>query len=106
MTLPIQGASIYDPASHKPRSPTVTEKEIATLLVQNALATQRADAEDYTEPNSDPSLKALGNAAIANHLEKLGGHGIVVDVQPTITEHGMGFVYRIDPTLVDELSSA
>jgi len=83
----------------------VTEKEIATLLLQNALATQRADAEDYTEANSDPSLKALGNATIANSLEKLGGHGIVADVQPTFGEHGMGFVYRVSPKLVDELSS-
>lgn len=84
---------------------SVTEKEITIRLIQNALATQRADAEDYTEANSDPSLKALGNAAIANHLERLGGRGIVIDVQPTITEHGMGFVYRIDPNLVNELSS-
>ncbi len=83
----------------------MTDKEIVILLIQNALAKQRADAEDYAEANSDPSLKALGNAAIANHLGKLGGHGIVVDVQPIITEHGMGFVYRIDPKLVDELSS-
>jgi hypothetical protein len=83
----------------------VTEKEIAMLLVQNALATQRADPEDYTEANGDPSLKALGNATIANCLEKLGGQGVVADVQPTMSEHGMGFVCRISPNLVDELSS-
>jgi hypothetical protein len=83
----------------------VTEKEIAKLLVHNALATQRADPEDYTEANGDPSLKALGNATIANSLERLGGHGIVADVQPTLGEHGMGFVYRISPNLIDELSS-
>lgn len=54
----------------------MTEKEIATLLLQNALATQRADAEDYTEANSDPSLKALGNATIANSLESVWNRAI------------------------------
>lgn len=83
----------------------MTEKEIAMLLVHNAVATQRADPEDYTEANSDPSLKAIGNATIANSLERLGGHGIVADVQPTFGEHGMGFVYRISPNLVNELAS-
>lgn len=83
----------------------MTEKEIAIVLVQNALASQRADPEGYTEANGDPSLKALGNATIANSLERLGGHGIVADVQPTFGEQGMGFVYRISPNLVVELIS-
>ena len=83
----------------------VTEKEIVTLILQNALTTQRANIEDYTEANSDPTLKSSGNATVANHLEKLGGRGVVIDVQPTITEHGMGFAYRIDPKLIDELST-
>ena len=81
----------------------MTEKEIVMLLIQNALANQRADPEDYTEANSDPALRILGNATIANHLEKLGGQGVVADVQPTLSEHGMGFVYRINKNLVDKL---
>jgi len=83
----------------------MTQKEIAMLLVREGIATQRAGAEEYTEANSNPSLKDLGNATIANCLEMLGGHGIVADVQPTISKHGMGFVYRIHPKLIDELSS-
>ena len=51
-----------------PGGPAVTEKEIAIVLVHNALASQRADSEGYTEANGDPSLKALGNATIANSL--------------------------------------
>ena len=75
------------------------------LLVKNALATQRAAPEDYTEANSDPAVRILGNATIANHLEKLGGQGVVADVQPTLSEHGMGFVYRLNQNLADELDS-
>src|SRR5688572_4219081 len=47
----------------------------------------------------------LGNARIANCLEWLGKHGIVADVQPTFSEHGMGFAYKLDPNLINELSS-
>src|SRR5437016_5148810 len=83
----------------------MTQKEIAMLLVRDGLATQKAGAAEYTEANRNPSLRALGNASIANCLEMLGGRGIVADVQPTISEHGMGFVYLIDPKLVDELST-
>ncbi|HUS12455.1 MAG TPA: hypothetical protein VMZ30_18450 [Pyrinomonadaceae bacterium] len=104
-TLPIQRLAFRIQPSTQHLGPGVTEKEIAMLLVQNALATQRADPEGYTEANGDPSLKALGNATIANSLEKLGGHGIVADVQPTFGEQGMGFVYRISPNLVVELAS-
>lgn len=83
----------------------MTEKEIAILLVRNGVAKQKSEPDEYTEANEDDEVKAFGNAAIANSLEFLGGHGIVADVQPTFSQRGLGFAYRISPQLVEELSS-
>ena len=81
------------------------EKDIILLLVRNAVTTQGRKADAYTVANEDSSVEAFGNAAIANALEFLGGHGIVSDVQPTLTERGIGFAYRIDAGLISELSN-
>ncbi|MGH9959014.1 MAG: hypothetical protein ACREBC_18105, partial [Pyrinomonadaceae bacterium] len=83
----------------------MSEKEIAILLVRNGIAKQKSQSDEYTEANEDDDIKALGNAAIANSLEFLGKHKIVADVQPTFSHRGLGFAYRINPQLVEELSS-
>lgn len=88
-----------------PLDSSMTEKEIATLLVRNGVAKQNSHPDDYTEANEDENVKALGNATIANSLEFLGKHGIVADVQPTFSHRGLGFAYRISPQLVEELSN-
>src|SRR5438128_7050535 len=79
------------------------ERDLAILLIGKAVAKQDIQPEEYTEANEDPAIKAFGNAAVANCLEFLGRHGLVVDVQPTFSQHGMGFVYRLDPALIDQL---
>lgn len=83
----------------------MTEKDLAIRLVSNGVARQRAEPDAYTEANADPEVRAIGNAPIANSLEFLGKHQIVADVQPTFSTNGIGFVYRINPQLVEELSS-
>jgi hypothetical protein len=83
----------------------MTEKDIAIRLIQNAINKQKSRPDDYTEANEDLEVKSIGNAAIANSLEFLGRHEIVADVQPTISQRGIGFAYRIHPRLIEELSS-
>lgn len=82
----------------------MTEREIAILLVRNGVAKQKRQPDEYTEANEDETVKSLGNAAIANSLELLGKHKIVADVQPTFSQYGIGFAYRISQHLVEELS--
>lgn len=84
---------------------SMTEKEIAFLLVRNGVANQKSDIDEYTEANEDDAVQFLGNAAIANSLEFLGKHKIVADVQPVFTQKGIGFAYRINPQLVQELAN-
>lgn len=83
----------------------MTEKEIAILLVSNGIAKQKRQPDEYTEANEDDAVKALGNAVIASSLEFLGKHKIVADVQPTISDRGLGFAYRIRQQLVEELAN-
>lgn len=79
------------------------EKELAYHLTRNGIENQRSDSESYTEANADDKIKDAGNASIANSLEFLGKHKIVIDVQPTFGSSGIGFIYRINQKLVDEL---
>jgi hypothetical protein len=82
----------------------MSEKDLAQKLVRNAVAKQKHQRDEYTEANEDLDVKAFGNAAIANSLEFLGKHRIVTDVQPTFSQRGIGFAYRIDQALIEELS--
>ena len=82
----------------------MTDKELAFLLLKHALRNRRRDAEDYFEVNSVPELREAGNARIANMLELLGKHQLVSDVQPTFSEHGLGFAYRLETALVGSLT--
>jgi len=79
------------------------EKELAFLLTRNGIINQRSDSKIYTEANADDKIRTTGNASIANSLEFLGKHQIVIDVQPTFGSSGIGFSYRINPKLVNEL---
>jgi hypothetical protein len=79
------------------------EKELAFLLTRNGIVSQRLDSENYTEANADDKIRDAGNASVANSLEFLGKHQIVLDVQPTFGSYGIGFVYRINPKLVNDL---
>src|SRR4051812_29884004 len=81
------------------------EKDLALLLVRHAVTKQGAQPDVYVEANEDSEVKAFGNAAIANSLEFLGKHGIVKDVQPTLSQRGFGFGYQIAPELIEELLS-
>ena len=83
----------------------MTEKDIAIRLIHNAISKQKSQPDDYAEANEDSALKSVGNAAIANSLEFLGKCGIVADVQPTISQRGIGFAYKVHPELIEELSS-
>jgi len=83
----------------------MTERDLAIRLVRNGIATQKRRPNDFTEANADPDMKAQGNAAIANALEALGKHQVIIDVQPAFGSGGMGFTYKVNPQLVDELSS-
>jgi len=83
----------------------MNEKELAIRIVQLGLATQRRDADKYTEANHDAEVRAAGNAAVATSLEFLGKHGLVADVQPCFSAGGMGFAYRLNPELLVELST-
>ena len=83
----------------------MTEKELATRLVQFAISGSRIDSTEYVEANDDPDLKACGNAAIANSLELLGKHRIVTDVQPCFGAGGMGFSFKVNPELANELGT-
>lgn len=82
----------------------MSKRDLALLLVRKGVANQKREADDYTEANEDSEIKSFGNAAIANTLEFLGGHGIVVDVQPSFSGGGLGFAYRIDPSRLQGLS--
>jgi HEPN domain-containing protein len=81
----------------------MTDRKLIFLLVRNGIATQMSQPNKYTEANEDTEVRTMGNAAIANALEFLGGHGSVIDVQPTFSHRGIGFTYRIEPRLVEEL---
>lgn len=65
-------------------------------LIRYALEQQSSRAEQFVEANADPVLLSLGNAAIANALERLGAVGIVADVRPTFGTGGLGFAYRLN----------
>jgi hypothetical protein len=81
----------------------MTDTELAAFLINHAAARQRIKRDDYAEVNEVPALREAGNARIANMLELLGKHQIVADVLPIFSEHGLGFSYRIESALVDEL---
>lgn len=83
----------------------MTEKDLAIRLVRNGITTQKRKPDDFTEANADPEVKAQGNAAVANALETLGKHQVVIDVQPTLGSGGKGFAYKVKPHLVLELPS-
>jgi len=82
----------------------MTDKDLAIRIVKLGVTRQREHPGQYIEANADADVKSAGNAAIANSLEFLGKHRVVIDVQPCICEGGMGFKFIIDPTLVEELS--
>lgn len=81
------------------------DREIITLLLRKAVANQERNVDAYTEANDDPNIQQLGNAAIANALEFLGGKRIVGDVQPTLGVGGLGFSYRIDASQLANLTN-
>src|SRR5436853_7134125 len=80
----------------------MNEKELAIRLTQLGVTTQRQNVDKYTEANLYPDVQQVGNAAIANSLESLGRHSIVVDVQPTFGQGGLGFSYKINSDFVRE----
>src|SRR4051812_30054060 len=83
----------------------MSDRELAVRLVCLAAETQRRDPQAYTEANRDPDVKLFGNAAIANALEMLGKHSLVIDVQPTFGTSGTGFTYKISGNIVQETST-
>ncbi len=83
----------------------MTQQEIAFLLIRNGIAKQANSPDEYIEANEDENVRSLGNAAIANSLESLGKHGLVADVQPTFSQYGAGFAYRVNQEIANELSS-
>ena len=80
------------------------EKDLAFFLIRNGIVNQRLNSESYTEANADDKIRDAGNASIANSLEFLGKHQIVIDVQPSFGSFGLGFTYRIKQNLVNELN--
>jgi hypothetical protein len=83
----------------------MNEKELSIRIVQLGIAAQRRQLDKYTQANGDATVRTAGNAAIATSLEFLGKHGVVADVQPCFGADGPGFAYRINPELVQELST-
>jgi hypothetical protein len=82
----------------------MTDKELATILIRHALINQRDNPEEYVEANADPAILANGNARVASMLELLGKYSMVSDVQPSFTNNGLGFAYRVPAALVEELT--
>jgi hypothetical protein len=79
------------------------EKQPAVRLVRHGIATQQRTPNRPAEANHD-TIRAAGNAAIADALEFLGKHAVVADVQPTIGSAGISFAYTITPQLVHDLT--
>jgi HEPN domain-containing protein len=80
-------------------------KEHAVEIIRYGYSEQKADPSRLAEANADTTIRAFGNAAIANVLETLGGCGVIQDVLPTLGTGGLGFAYRLSPDCTDRIGS-
>ncbi len=81
----------------------MSEKDIALILIRDALENQKSECSSYTEANENPVIRNTCKSAVASTLEFLNKKEVVEDFQSTFGESGHGFAYRLNSSLIIHL---